>query len=321
MHNDILDLEEAIRIFSERKDKLYFYSFCNFLRHVDNNKLLRETVFEPIFQDIKSNESLLIKVLIENHAHYFVVKKLVWDSNFFNLPTFKLELIIFNHSDLGVLTNAVKLFQNRFFKEQGQYCFTLIPSEDSIVLQALTGAGFRLIETRLTYYGNITNFESDRFLTREASHSDITNLKRVASEMVNEYDRVHADPAIDNKLADAFLAAYVEESIKGFADVVLVPNDESVPPDAFLTAKYMKDIWPKLDCNISQMVLSAVSRESCKGWYRKLIIEMTHHLKDNGADYVFFHPAATNRAVIHTYESLNFRFGQSSHILSFLSGS
>jgi dTDP-4-amino-4,6-dideoxy-D-galactose acyltransferase len=307
-------------MFEQRKDKMFFYSPCNFLRNVDSSLLLEKTVFDPIFNELVNNENSIIKIIKGHETHYFIVKELAWDSEYFQLPTFKLQAILFNHSDVKVLADAIKEFQECFFKDQGQYCFSFIPSEDVLVLQALCLAKFKLIETRLTYYGaNLSNFRSDRFETREATYEDIPNLKTVASMMVNEYDRVHADPAIDNILADSFLSTYVEESIKGFADVVLVPNEKNIPPDAFVTANYMKESWDEIGCNISQMVLSAVSSTTCKGWYKKLIIEMTHHLKDKGADYVYFHPASTNRAVIHTYESLGFKFGQAGHVFSFSS--
>ena len=319
-NNKVEDISKAKLIFEKRKDKMFFYSQCNFLRNVEASTLLDKTVFEPMFAELENNESLLLKITVEGETHYFIVKKLEWDSEYFQLPTFKLQAILFNHDDVYLLAEAINFFQKSFFKEHGQYCFTFIPSEDIMVLQALSLAKFKLIETRLTYYGaDISNFTSDRFDVREATHKDIPNLKRVASMMVNEYDRVHADPAIDNDLADKFLATYVEESIKGFADVVLVPGEKNTQPDAFVSANYLKDNWEGLGCNLSQMVLSAVSNISCKGWYKKLIIEMTHHLKDQGADYVYFHPASTNRAVIHTYETLGFKFGQAGHVFSFSS--
>ncbi|MDB9733864.1 hypothetical protein OAB15_03675 [Porticoccaceae bacterium] len=318
--NKIEDIVDAKKMFEQRKDKMLFYSYCNFLRNTDPSLLLEKTVFDPIFQETESDNNLLVKVIREDRPHYFVVKELKWDSEYFQLPTFRLQAILFNHSDVNILAEAIKFFQESFFKEQGQYCFFFIPSEDILVAQALCLAKFKLIETRLTYYGaHISNFTSERFEVRKATLDDIPNLKGVSRTAINAYDRVHADPAIDDNLADSFLATYIEESIKGFADVVLVPNEKNTPADAFVTANYMKDQWGALGCNISQMVLSAVANKTNKGWYKKLIIEMTHHLKSEGADYVFFHPSSTNRAVIHTYESLGFKFGQSGHVFSFRS--
>ena len=91
--------------------------------------------------------------------------------------------------------------------------------------------------------------------------------------MRNKYDRFHAESKFNLIKSDEFLATYIEESIKGLADFVIVPNEKNVNPDAFLTANYLKKDWEIIGENISKMVLSAVSSETCKGWYIKLISE------------------------------------------------
>jgi dTDP-4-amino-4,6-dideoxy-D-galactose acyltransferase len=200
----------------------------------------------------------------------------------------------------------------------GEYCFIEIPTEDIKLIQGLGLARFKLIETRMTYYlNNLNEFAYERFPVRKANISDIENLKRVAREMRNRYDRFHADNIFSNEISDEFLATFVEESIKGFADYVIVPNAKGVPPDAFLTAKYLKEDWSGIGANISKLVLSAVSSLTCKGWYIKLISEMIYHLRDVGTEYVFMHPSSTNKPIIHTYEKLGCKLGQVTLIFSF----
>jgi dTDP-4-amino-4,6-dideoxy-D-galactose acyltransferase len=169
----------------------------------------------------------------------------------------------------------------------------------------------------MTYYLDLTKHTYERYAVRAATFEDIPNLRRVASEMRNPFDRFHADPIFEPKKSDEFLATFIEESIKGFADYTMVPNELGIPPDAFLTAKYLKNEWPIIGSNVSKMVLSSVSSKTCKGWYKKLISEMAYHLRSQGADYAFMHPASTNKPVIYTYESLRCRLGQVSHILSY----
>jgi dTDP-4-amino-4,6-dideoxy-D-galactose acyltransferase len=169
----------------------------------------------------------------------------------------------------------------------------------------------------MTYYLDLTNFKQPRFPVRQANLNDINNLKRVSSKMVNPFDRFHADISIDNKLADNFLGVFAEESVKGFADYVMVPNEKAIPADSFLTAKYYKNWWNEIDVKVSKMVLSAVSSETNKGWYIKLITEMAYHLRDMGADYSMMHPASTNKAVIHSYEKLGCKLGKVGHILTY----
>ncbi|MEY8241643.1 MAG: hypothetical protein RPT25_14955 [Cycloclasticus sp.] len=309
-----LSLDEAMAIFDYRNEKNFYYSDVNFLRSVARGIIIDETVKKPLFESWASKK--IVGIEVDGKHHYFILRYLNWDSDHFKIPTYKLEMVLFKHTNQEILNTAAEFFVKDHLKK-GDYCFSCIPSEDTMVLQALNSSRFSLIETRLTYYGsNLSEFEHARYKTRIAEHADIPNLKEISASMVNEYDRVHADPAINNKKADEFLSTYIEQSIKGFSDVVIVPDESEAPSDAFLTANYMTGLWEKLNCNVSQMVLSAVSSKTCKGWYKKLIIEMTYLLRDKGSEYVFFHPASTNRAVIHTYESLGFKFGQAAHILS-----
>lgn len=309
-----LSLDEAKAIFDYRNEKNFYYSNVNFLRSVSRETIINVTVKKPLFEDWDSKT--IVKIEVSGEQHYVILKYLEWDSKYFEIPTYKLEMILFTHSNQDILNAAAETFVKDYLKN-GDYCFSCIPSEDTMVLQALNSSRFSLIETRLTYYGNsLAEFNQVRSKTRIAKYTDILNLKEISASMVNEYDRVHADPAINNEKADEFLSTYIEQSIKGFADIVIVPDESESPPDAFLTANYMTSLWGELGCNVSQMVLSAVSNKTCKGWYKKLIIEMTYLLREKGTEYVFFHPASTNRAVIHTYESLGFKFGQAAHILS-----
>ena len=140
---------------------------------------------------------------------------------------------------------------------------------------------------------------------------------RGPAKMVNPYDRFHADVFYNKKVAGNFLGVFAEESVKGFADYVLVPDEDGLPSDSFLTVRYNKEWWGKINIKVSKMVLSAVSSTTNKGWYIKLISEMALHLKELGVDFVMMHPASTNKAVIHSYEKLGCKLGKVTHILSY----
>lgn len=302
--------------FESRKQELYFYSPYSFLHCISSDILFRKTVAGPLLKKIENKTIELIPVNSGGITYLFLVEFLSWDTDYFNIPTYRLHTVLYQKGDLPGLINAVLLFQKKFFSER-RYCFTDIPSEDIIVLQALTAAGFRLIETRMTYYLDLRNHNFERFPVREATYADIPNLKLVASEMRNPFDRFHADSVFETEKADAFLATFIEESVKGFADFIMVPDEPGKDPDAFLTSKFLKEDWPLIGVNISKMVLSAVSSKTRKGWYKKLISEMAYYLQSQGADYAFMHPASTNKAVIHSYETLGCRLGQVSHVFSF----
>jgi dTDP-4-amino-4,6-dideoxy-D-galactose acyltransferase len=192
-----------------------------------------------------------------------------------------------------------------------------VPSEDKDVIQLLNNYKFRTIETRLHYYNNnLNNFRYQRFNVRDANNDDIRNLKKVASFMRNDYDRFHSDWSFDKNQADKYLETYIENSIKDFADVILVPNELNLNADSFLTANICKSFWEDIDYKISKMVLSAVSSETNRGWYVKLVSEMTYRLIDEGACCIFMNTQSTNIAVLSTWEKLGYKIGRVTHLLS-----
>jgi len=304
-------------LFEARKKELYYYSPYNFIRDFLEEKQLENCILPAIHHlEIKKN-SFIIDIKCNGQEHQFYVSNLEWDTSYFGINTYKLQFVLFSHHNISILAQAIHLFLEKISKE-GIYCFIEIPSEDIILLQALTSARFKLIETRMTYYrGALQHFSADRFPVRKATEDDTQNLKRVAREMRNIYDRFHADPVFSQNIADEFLATYIEQSIKGFSDIILTSNEKGIPSDSFLTANYLKNEWEKNGVKISKMVLSAVSSKTNKGWYKKLISEMTYHLRDEGAEYIFMNTQSTNRAVIHTWENLGYHYGATSHILSF----
>lgn len=299
-------------LYLHRKDKLFFYSPFNFIREI-SPAVQQEAIILP---ELKKKLDQAVEINVNGSNHLFFVELLPWDTAYFNIPTYKLNHVLYSHDDVSVLTEAT----NRFLQTitaAGAYLFIEIPSEDIVLIQALGNAGFKLVETRLTYYrGSLQDFNEPRYPVRQATQDDSTNLMRVAREMRNDYDRFHADPVFSTEKADEFLATYIEQSLKGFADVVLTSNEDKLPSDCFLTARYFKNEWEKLGVPVSKMVLSAVSSSTNKGWYKKLITEMTYHLRDAGASYIFMNTQSTNRAVFYTWEQLGYRLGCTTHLLS-----
>jgi dTDP-4-amino-4,6-dideoxy-D-galactose acyltransferase len=301
-----------------RKEILYHYAPLSFFHKVDKERIFKHSVADVIGSYQDDSDIKRVEIVVKGYLHVFFLKYLPWDTSYFNIPTYKLTFILYKHQDYNVLKRAVEFFTASFFTDERAYCFSELPSEDIFTIQALNASGFKLVENRLTYYLNLLEYNyKERFQVRSASFDDITNLKQVARSMRNVYDRFHAESVFDIGRADEFLATYIEESIKGYADYTMVPSGEGVRPDAFLTANYLSNDWAKWGIKVSKMVLSAVSSTNCKGWYIKLISEMAYHLRSVGADYAFMHPATTNRAVINTYEKLGCKYGKCVHILTY----
>lgn len=293
---------------------LFFYSPYNFDRNISKEKIQTQLNL-GIEKHLENGNYFHFKT--GSDEAFIIYEYLKWDSDFFKLPTYKIDYVI--STDKPAAVAGIKEFIKDVLPS-GAYVFGEFPSEDLLTLQALGLNNFRLIETRLAYFHNhLHDHQHPRFGVRAAKQDEIENLRRVAAQMVNVYDRFHADDVFSRDAADNFLSVYVENSIKGFADMVMVPNEPSLPSDSFLTARYQKSDWEALDYKISKMVLSAVSAETNKGWYIKLISEMLYHLRDEiGAQSVILNTQSTNRAVYGSWEKLGFKMGGVSHIFSYV---
>jgi dTDP-4-amino-4,6-dideoxy-D-galactose acyltransferase len=307
-------MESLGNIIDECLKSLFFYSPYSFIKEISND-VQTNFVKNSILESIQNNKS----THFTSNNIVFIYSYLDWDSNYFKFKNYKLQYMLYDRKTVSQseLIVATESFSKFLKDEECEYCFIEIPSEDIVSIQALNTCGFRLIETRLTYYrGNLETFSNEHYSVREANQSDITNLKEVAKTMRNDYDRFHADTIFSTELADAFLSTYIEQSIKGFVDYVMVPAEKDIPADSFLTANYFKKDWPLLDCNVSKMVLSAVSSQTNRGWYKKLISEMTYHLREQDAQYIYMNTQSTNRAVFHTWETLGYKLGATNHVLA-----
>lgn len=283
-----------------------YYSEFSFLRNLDDEEQIE------IF-----NSSIGKSEIFKVGRCVFYYSYLAWDSNFFGLNTIRINFIDCPADFL--INDDLREFEDFCKINFGlQYVFIEIPSEHIDLIQNLNLNNFRLIETRLHYYNDFTNgfTPGERFNVRAASNCDIDNLRSVAARMRNIYDRFHADRIFDVKIADAFLAKYIENAINGFADLVIVPNALNCQSNSFLTAVYQDAIVKYNNLKCAKMVLSAVDAESNKGWYLKLISEMTIMLREKGFNVIHCNTQATNRAVIKVWTKLGYQYGRCTHIFS-----
>ncbi len=94
---------------------------------------------------------------------------------------------------------------------------------------------------------------------------------------------------------------------------MLVPAEG--PANAFLTGNYVKSPPTLAARRIGRMVLSAVSGER-RGWYVKLIGELSLKFKERGLDTALMTTQATNRAVLKVWERHGYQYGRCTHIFS-----
>jgi dTDP-4-amino-4,6-dideoxy-D-galactose acyltransferase len=197
------------------------------------------------------------------------------------------------------------------------YAFSVVPAEDVRLLQALTGAGWRLVETRLTYYRDqLSAFDYPRHAVRAADASEAAHIGRVAAAARNAYDRFHADAWFGEARADAYLARYAENTVAaGLAAAVLVPDAPELPIDSFLAISDLTDDAAALGARLSRVLLTAVGPAN-RGWHVKLVAETLHRAKALEHEVVLMTTQATNHAVFRTCEKLDFRLGATSHVLA-----
>ncbi len=200
-------------------------------------------------------------------------------------------------------------------QHQRIYLFAEVPSEDTVVLQALGIARLRLIETRVTYFHDQLKMKDsvNKYPVRAATTADIPNLRQVAMQARNDYDRFHADPFFSTETADHFLAEYVEQCVKGLTEIVLVPVVDDAPPDAFVCGSVGIDPLGKYP--VGRLVLVAVN-ESRRGWYRSLNSALMHWMCEQGMSCLVNTTQSTNRAVIHVCETLGYKYGRSTHLFA-----
>lgn len=245
-------------------------------------------------------------------------RRLPWDSEFFGSNIARLDGVYTLNRVADPLTDDYSSVIRSWLKDAEErnikYIFGQIDPRDIALLRSLGDLGFSVIESRVFYYLVLKDYSyPERFGTRSATAADVPLLAQVAREMINPYDRFHADPFIGSTNADRLMERWVEASIlDGFADITFVPDIPN--PMGFCTVKYHQKMWNAWGTRLSQPVLSAVSPQN-KGWYRRLISEINFHLMDLGAEYVFISTQATSRAVIRVWESLGFRFGKASLVL------
>ena len=164
-----------------------FYTPISFFHK--SHSLLGLNFLEEIQKEYEKDN---IKVLQSSSSNTLVFYKfLPWDSDYFGIPTFRIEFITCVleksaaieeiESVLEKLVEVLRKTHERF------YVFTEIPCEAICTLQALCLTQWKMVETRLTYYQDALgkyNY-SRRFPVRHATQADISGLRDTAMKARN----------------------------------------------------------------------------------------------------------------------------------------
>ncbi|GAB3317662.1 hypothetical protein GCM10027511_28250 [Hymenobacter humi] len=250
---------------------------------------------------------------------YWLLQQLSWDSEYFGTPMYRLFTGLFEHqADAAELVRAAAALREQLAARHGAfYMFSVVPAEDIRLLQSLTGVGWQLVETRLTYYRDqLPAFDYPRHPVRAARAEEAAQVGCVAAAARNPYDRFHADAWFGEARADAYLARYAENTVAaGLAATVLVPDEPPLPLDSFLAISDLTGDAAALGTRLSRVLLTAVGPAN-RGWHVKLMAETVHRARALGQEAVLMTTQATNHAVFRSCEKLGFKLGATSHVLA-----
>lgn len=257
---------------------------------------------------------LSAKFECEMGAVYFLAEKLPWDSQHFGLSTCKLEAILLQLPAESLVGQASLLSAAlspwaRFLESEGiEYAFASIDARSNIIVAELARAGYVPMETRVIFWRDLSNLDSTkRYSVRLAGERDLESLESAAAQNVNLLDRFHADPLLPTQKVDELMRLWVRNSvIGGFADGAIVPDME--PADAFCTFKLHQNQWNQWGVRAAQPILAAVSPNR-RGWYVKIMSEVSHHLREAGAEKAFMITQLGNSAVLRSWNSLGYALG------------
>lgn len=233
---------------------------------------------------------------------------LAWDSEFFNANIYKIDS----------LTDTADLvaWEEKEVEKKGPWqIFAEVPSEAVSVFELLSRSGFRLVETRFTYFHLLGDLPTTEQSARFATEADIEALKRAASGAINDFDKYHADPFYSSAKADAYLETYIANCVRGFAEKVLVPDLET-PPASFVALSRIQVPGLKAEAGpFFRIPLTACLPEN-RGWHFPLCLAALHYAKAEGGKALVMTTQSTNKAVIHNCEKLGFRFGSCTHLFA-----
>ncbi|MDB5270497.1 MAG: hypothetical protein JWP58_3537 [Hymenobacter sp.] len=253
----------------------------------------------------------------DNNSQW-LLQHLPWDTSFFGTDTYRLFTGLFGDDARPTALAAAATEIRQTLAARGPYyAFGLVPAEDTALLQALTGGGWRLIETRLNFYCPVAEAHlPEPAPVRLARPDEAAHIGRIAAAARNPLDRFHSDPWFGNARADAMLARYAEAATEGsYADAVLVPDMVGLPVDSFLAIGNTPAEAGVPGSGSLRVLLTAVGPAN-RGWHLKLMAETVRRAAALSLPQVLMTTQATNNAVFRSCEKLGFRLGSTTHVLA-----
>jgi dTDP-4-amino-4,6-dideoxy-D-galactose acyltransferase len=164
-----------------------------------------------------------------------VVHLLEWDTSFFGRRIASIAGAGIDAASLGeALTDA---------REQGVEClYALSPVDDMEAVRALSTAGGRLVDVRMTFERSLeagqpvpdlrsareSRSARDTLVLRPSKPADVPALRALAAKSHGS-SRFYADGRFPDQRCDELFATWIEKSCSGWADLVLVADVDGEP--------------------------------------------------------------------------------------------
>jgi dTDP-4-amino-4,6-dideoxy-D-galactose acyltransferase len=242
-----------------------------------------------------------------------LVTKLDWDSDFFGKQIWRLQAAYWKNSARHEALAHLRTIEKDLAARGAQYVFGFIPTTCTETVDVLGRNGWSVVEARVLFYRDLHDLHDlRRYPVISATPEDIEPLAKIAAEVINPYDRFHADDYFDSQTVDLFMRTWVRNSILNnfAADTVLRPEKT---PQAFLSISHRKQLYP-YGIKDTQLVLSAV-HPHMKGWFARLISEAAHISKEIGAKYISLTTQMNNMGAITTCQRLKMQISHTTLVL------
>jgi GNAT superfamily N-acetyltransferase len=217
---------------------------------------------------------------------------LEWDTAFFGFRIARLA------ADRLTPQAAVEAL-NWCDREHIRCLYFLACADDPATIGAAQDYGFRLTDIRITMEHTLHSLPPAPAGIRNAHPDDVRVLSAIAA--VSHHDsRFYADPGFPEQCCDALYRKWIERSCEGYADAVLVGEQEDQPA-GYITCH----LQPPVSGSIG---LTAVAEEARgRGLGRRLVEGALHFCAARGAQNVTVVTQGRNCGAQRLYQGCGFR--------------
>lgn len=310
----MVEITDGVKAVAGIRPLIDSYAFGEF-RYYNNipEKAQRGYLTEKIIVILKDRRSRMFIVGTGNGIRAFsILRYLSWDSDIFKRDMWEISFLVSKphyNLDADIKIKLLKAVAGYVKNGDRPHISCRVDSFDRSSISALESAGFRLMDTLLTYV-----FASDAkipylknmFKTRNCRTSDLPHLKDIAKTSFRT-NRFHLDAGIDREKADMMYVRWVENYYKiakeGKASVIVAEGKNGIA--GFLGYK-LNSLFEKTSARkvIGRGLLAV--RPEAKGAAISLI---NVAIKDTVSkyDYAELDAVLTNREVIRIYERFGFK--------------